>query len=333
MSIGKKLKLLYMGTPDFAAVSLQYLIEQGYQITGVVCRADKPRGRGMQVQAPPVKLAAEAAGLPVYQPETLKNGAFQPVLQETVPDLIVVVAYGKILPADVLTYPKLGCINLHGSLLPKYRGAAPIQRAVMNGDTVTGLTTMYLSQGMDEGDMILKTETDIGATETTGELTERLAHLGAPLLAETIDRIAEGTAVRIPQDPAAATYATMLDKSEGHLDFTRPANALYCVYRALTPALSVSTTFRGKSVKITEMRLNGEETCGGTPGEVVRCTKDGISVCCGDGRLLTFEGLAPEGKRAMTAADFINGRAVRPGDRFGEPAGEKNAAAQAPSCN
>ena len=123
MSIGKKLKLLYMGTPDFAAVSLQYLIEQGYQITGVVCRADKPRGRGMQVQAPPVKLAAEAAGLPVYQPETLKNGAFQPVLQETVPDLIVVVAYGKILPADVLTYPKLGCINLHGSLLPKYRGA------------------------------------------------------------------------------------------------------------------------------------------------------------------------------------------------------------------
>ncbi len=176
--------------------------------------------------------------------------------------------------------------------------------------------------------MILKTETDIGPTETTGELTERLAHLGAPLLAETIDRIAEGTAVRIPQDPAAATYAAMLDKSEGHLDFTRPAHALYCVYRALTPALSVSTTFRGKSVKITKMRLGGEATCSGVPGEVVRCAKDGISVCCGDGHLLVLEGLAPEGKRAMAAADFINGRAVKLGDRFGEPAGEENAAAQ-----
>lgn len=331
------LRVLFMGTPEFAAVQLRALWEQkealDLSVVGAVCQPDKPRGRGKQLLPCAVKAYAQSVGIPVFQPQTLRDEAFAALLRECDPELIVVAAYGKLLPESVLQYPRLGCINVHGSLLPHYRGAAPIQRAVMNGDTVTGLTTMYLSQGMDEGDMILKTETDIGATETTGELTERLAHLGAPLLAETIDRIAEGTAVRIPQDPAAATYATMLDKSEGHLDFTRPANALYCVYRALTPALSVSTTFRGKSVKITEMRLNGEETCGGTPGEVVRCTKDGISVCCGDGRLLTFEGLAPEGKRAMTAADFINGRAVKPGDRFGEPAGEKNAAAQAPSCN
>lgn len=314
---GKQLNLLYMGTPAFAAVSLQYLIDQGYHITGVVCRADKPKGRGMQVLPPPVKVTAEAAGLPVYQPETLKDGALQPVLEATKPDLIVVVAYGKILPPDVLNAPRLGCINLHGSLLPKYRGAAPIQRAVMDGEKTTGLTTMYLSQGMDEGDMLLKTETEIGADETSGELTERLARLGAPLLAETIERLADGTAVRTPQNHAEATYAKMLEKAEGRLDFSQSADSLYRIYRALTPALSVTTAFRGKLVKVTEMCLSPVKACNGQNGEVIACSKQGIDVRCGDGSVLTLKALAPEGKRAMSAADFINGRAVQPGDCFG----------------
>lgn len=314
---GKKLRILYMGTPEFAAVSLKYLIDNGYCVTGAVCRADKPRGRGMQVLPPPVKVIAEAAGIPVFQPETLRGGALLPVLQETAPELIVVVAYGKILPLDMLAYPRLGCINLHGSLLPKYRGAAPIQRAVMNGEKKTGLTTMFLSQGMDEGDMLLTAETEIGADETAGELTARLAQLGAPLLAETIEQIAGGRIVRIPQRHEDATYAPMLDKAEGRLDFSRPAAELYCVYRGLTPALSVSARFRGKAVKLTAMRPEpAGEVCSGADGEIVRCGKEGIAVRCGDGRALIVTELAPEGKRAMGAADFINGRAVQTGERF-----------------
>lgn len=314
----KPLRILYMGTPEFAAVSLQYLVEQGYQVVGVVCRADKPRDRGMQLTPPPVKVTALQAELPVWQPETLRDGALLPVLEETKPDLIAVVAYGRILPSYVLDYPKYGCINLHGSLLPAYRGAAPIQRAVMNGDRTTGLTTMYLSEGMDEGDMILRLETEIGPDETAGALTERLAALGGPLLAETIDRIAAGTAPRVPQDPAQATYAAMLEKAEGKVDFTAAAQKIYDTYRGLTPAFSTSTMFRGKSVKLTGIaRDESGERPEGEPGQVIRCTKSGILVRCGDGCCLWLTELAPEGKRAMAAADFVNGRAVRPGDRFG----------------
>ena len=306
-----------MGTPEFAAVSLRYLIDNGYNVTGVVCRADKPRGRGMQVLPPPVKVVAEAAGIPIFQPETLRDGALLPFLQETEPELAIVVAYGKILPQYVLEYPRLGCINLHGSLLPKYRGAAPIQRALINGEQKTGLTTMFLSQGMDEGDMLLSTETEIGADETAGELTARLAQLGAPLLAETIERIADGSVERIPQRHEAATYAPPLDKAEGRLDFSRAAAALYNLYRGLTPALSVSTKFRGKTVKIAGMHPEaGGAVYPGADGEIIRCGKEGIAVRCGDGRALILAELAPEGKRAMSAADFINGRAVRVGERF-----------------
>ncbi|MBR5520053.1 MAG: methionyl-tRNA formyltransferase, partial [Clostridia bacterium] len=236
-------------------------------------------------------------------------------LEETQPDLIVTVAYGRLLPQYVLDYPKYGCINLHGSLLPKYRGAAPIQRAVMNGDTVTGVTTMFLSLGMDEGDMLLKAETEIGADETAGELMDRLAIFGAPVLAETIDRIADGTIVRTPQDPALATHAAMLDKAEGKLDFQKSARELYCIFRGLTPALSVSTTFRGKSVKITAVHPT-DAGAKGEPGEIIAADKAGITVATADGALVVTE-LAPEGKRAMAAADFINGRQVKIGEFFG----------------
>lgn len=315
MANGKELRILFMGTPDFAAASLEYLIQNGYTIVGLVCRADKPKNRGMQIMPPPCKLVAGAAGLPIYQPETLKDGSFQSVLDETQPDLIVTVAYGRLLPQYVLDYPKYGCINLHGSLLPKYRGAAPIQRAVMNGDAVTGVTTMFLSLAMDEGDMLLKKETPIGPDETAGELMDRLAVLGAPVLAETIDKIADGTVVRTPQNHAEATYAAMLDKAEGRMDFSKSAQSLYCIYRGLTPALSVSSTFRGKSVKITAMHP-ADEAFAGAAGEIVRADKNGIVVSCGEGALVVTE-LAPEGKRAMAAADFINGRQVKTGEFFG----------------
>ena len=203
-----------MGTPDFAACSLRKLLDEDFEVVGAFCQPDKPRGRGHRLQACEVKNAVLAAGLPVFQPERLRDGAALEILRELRPDIIVVVAYGRILPDEILTLPKYGCVNVHGSLLPKYRGSAPIQRAVMDGAPETGVTTMYLASEMDAGDMIFSASTPIGPTETAGELFDRLAPMGAELLVKTLRAIEAGTAPRIPQDHGAATYAPPLTREE-----------------------------------------------------------------------------------------------------------------------
>lgn len=307
----KKLKILYMGTPEFARANLEYLIAGGYDIAAVVCRADAASGRGRKLTPPPVKLCAEKYGIPVFQPQTLKDGAFAGEMAAIAPELSVVVAYGRLLPGYMLDAPKYGTINLHGSLLPEYRGAAPIQRAIMDGKSATGLTTMYLSPGMDEGDMILRAETGIGCDETAGELTARLAEIGAPLLARTIDLIAEGTAPRTPQDHSAATFAPMITKDEARLDFTMEAGRVYNIFRGCTPNPGVTAQLRGRVIRITAMERC--EGLSGRPGEVVEAGRQGAAIACGSGAVRILR-LAPEGKKEMSAGDFVNGRGIEKGE-------------------
>jgi methionyl-tRNA formyltransferase len=310
-------RILFMGTPEFASTCLEYLIKNGYNIVGVVCQPDSPRDRGHKIAPPPVKQCLKDLSVPVCQPETLKNCALLPFLEQTKPDLIAVVAYGRILPMYVLEYPKYGCINLHGSVLPKYRGAAPIARAIMNGEEKTGLSTMYLAQGMDEGDIIFTLETQIGGRETAGDLTARLAALGAPLLAKTIDAVAAGTAPRTPQDHERATYAPPIQKHETRLDFSMSAKRVYNTFRALTPNPGTTTLCRGRILKITDMDYYDESIPGGAAGEVVYASKKALAVRCGDGNAVCILRLAPEGKREMGYADFINGRGVSEGEILG----------------
>lgn len=304
-------RILYMGTPEFALTPLEYLLEKGLNIVGLVCRPDAPAGRGHKTCPPCVKPAAADRCIPVFQPRTLKDGAFAEELERIDPDLIVVVAYGMILPKYVLERPRYGCINLHGSLLPKYRGAAPIQRAIMNGEKKTGVCTMFLSEGMDEGDVIDSVQTEIGEDETAGELAARLSALGAPLLYETIVKVFEGKADRRPQNHAEATYAPMIKKQEGWLDFSLPVRKIYNIFRGVTPNPGARARLGGKVLKITAAALCGGS--GGQAGEIVACTKEGIDIATGEGYFRILR-LSPEGKREMAAAEFLCGRGARVGD-------------------
>lgn len=308
-----KPKILYMGTPEFAAVQLRALIDAKADVAAVVCQPDSRGSRGMKLTAPPVAEAAKAAGIRLEQPETLKAGALLPLLNEIQPELIVVVAYGRLLPEYVLSCPRLGCINLHGSLLPRYRGAAPIQRAVMAGETTTGLSTMYLSKGMDEGDVIYEQTAEIGPDETAGELTERLARLGAPLLIKTIDDIAAGIAPRTAQNAAEATFAPMITKEEANLNFTMPAHELYNMFRGLTPNPGARCAHRGKTMKIIEMRM-AEGSFTEQPGYIASADKMGAVVVCGDGKAVRLLKVAPEGKSVMPVAALVNGRGIAAGE-------------------
>ena len=229
------MNIMFMGTPDFALISLEKLAERGYNVTSVVCREDKPKGRGGQMAMPPTKEFAIQKGINVYQPASFKDGAFKEVLEKENPDIIIVVAYGRILPEYVLNYPKYGCINLHGSILPKYRGSAPIQWTVINGDELAGISTMFMDVGLDTGDIIDIYTTPLGKTETAGELFDRLAVSGAELLCETIEKIKNGTAKRTPQNENEATYAPMLSKEMGKLDFAMPAEKIRNLVRGLSP--------------------------------------------------------------------------------------------------
>ncbi len=314
MKTSKEIRILFMGTPEIASASLTYLIEQGYNIVGVVCRPDRRRDRGQKICAPPVKDCGEFHCVPVIQPETLKDEAFAPYLEEYLPELIVVVAYGKILPKYVLDYPKYGCLNLHASILPLYRGAAPIQRSIMNGELETGLSTMYMSEGMDEGDVIHTVKTPIAQDETAGELSARLADLGGPLLAKTIDEVVAGTNPRIPQEHLEATYAPMISKTESRLDFSKSAKEVYNTFRGLTPNPGTNICNRGRLLRITRMSLSEGKTPKGKPGEVVCASKQGLFICCGDGRSISIDRLAPQGRREMSFLDYVNGRCIKKGD-------------------
>ncbi len=302
------MRILFMGTPDLAKECLRAVYEKdGTDILGVVTQTDKPKGRGMKMIAPPVKVFAEEHGIPVWQPQTLKDGAFEDVLKTLDPDLIIVVAYGKILPRYVLDYPKYGCINAHGSLLPKYRGAAPIQRAIIDGETVTGITSMYMDDGIDTGDMILKLECPITETDDFGTLHDKLADLAGRAMCMTIDQINDGTITRTKQ-PDEGNYAAKITKEDCLIDFTKSPREVYNQIRGLSPMpYAMTHTPDGKLLKFTTAELPTKETTDAKPGIVLSVDGGKIKIACGGG-VLTVTGVVPEGKKPMPAADYLRGR-------------------------
>jgi len=308
------LNILFMGTPDFARDSLDALYNANYNIIGVVTNPDRPKGRGMKMIASPVKEYAIEKGLEVYQPEKVKsNIEFIETIKKLNPDVICVVAYGKILPKDILDIPKLGCINVHGSILPKYRGAAPIQWAVLNGDKTTGVTTMYMDVGMDTGDMILKEEVEIGDSETTGELWERLSKIGAKLLVETIKQIEAGTAPRIPQDEEFS-HAPMLNKEMSKIDWnTMSKEKINNLVRGLDPIMGTYTMYEGKKIKIWKVKISKESYGNELAGTImVADSKFGLTVKTIDGAVNVLEIQGENGKR-MSVCDFLRGNKLEVG--------------------
>lgn len=298
------MNIMFMGTPDFALVSIKKLWEKGYNVTSVVTRSDKGQGRNMKITMPPVKEFAIEKGINVYQPESLKNGELLEVLKNEKPDLIIVVAYGKILPEYVLDYPKLGCINLHGSILPKLRGSAPIHWSVINGEEFAGATTMYMNKGLDTGDIIDVYKTKIGESETAGELYDRIAEEGAELLCETVEKIINGSATRTPQNDAEATYAPMLTKEMGKIIFDRTAKEIYNQIRGLNPwPVAYITTNKG-ILKVYSAEITDENSVG-IPGEITD-RKNALVIQTGKGKI-EFKEVQLQGKKRMSAEDFLRG--------------------------
>ena len=299
-----------MGTPDFASASLERLYADGFEICAVFTQPDKQRGRGMQLSCSPVKEFAVQKGIPVYQPESLRREEAVQLVQNLNPDVIAVVAYGKIIPDEIIHASKYGAINLHGSLLPKYRGAAPIQWAVLNGDRITGVCTFFINSRMDAGDLIYSLETEIGETETSGELFERLKTIGADLLSRTLKDVECGTAPRTPQNEADATYVTRLDKSLSPIDWNRtPREVLKWIY-GLQPWPVATTMLLGKEIRIFQAEYTDRMT-DLPPGSVVAADGQGIVFACRDGSCLTVTELQQPGKRRMSAAEFLRGHPLQ----------------------
>ena len=302
-----------MGTPDFAVFSLRALVEAGEDVIGVITQPDKPKGRGYALTPPPVKVYAEQMGLPVWQPTTLRDESFAELLAELDPELIAVVAYGKILPESVIKYPKYRCVNVHGSLLPEYRGAAPMQRAIIDGKATTGITTMYMDIGLDTGDMILKDEIAIEDSDNFESIHDKLGALGAEMLVKTVALIKDGKAPAKAQDDSKATYAAKIEKADCLLDFSRTARELHCLIRGLSPIpLSFTHTPDGKLLKVISAERI-DKSYNAVAGEVVSLEDGGITVACGEGAV-KITAVLPEGKGRMPAADFVRGRKVALGD-------------------
>ncbi len=307
------MRIVFMGTPDFAVPSLQALIDAGHDVCAVYTQPDKPQGRKQILTAPPVKTLALEHDIPVFQPNTLKNEDEQARLRELAPEVIIVVAYGKLLPKAVLDIPPHGCINVHGSLLPRWRGAAPIQWAVIAGDEMAGVTTMQMAEGLDTGDMLLTYETKVGEKETAGELFDRLAQSGAELLIQTLVKLDEITPR--PQDDAQSCYAHMLDKQMAVIDWSKSAHEIDCLIRGLNPWPIALTTLSGERLKV----FAAEKAAGnGEPGTVLEADpKKGLTVACGEGALKLTEIQLVGGKR-MKATDFLRGHAIEVGTKLGE---------------
>lgn len=305
------MRIVFMGTPDFAVPSLQALIDAGHDVCAVYTQPDKPQGRKQILTAPPVKTLALEHDIPVFQPNTLKNEDEQARLRELAPEVIIVVAYGKLLPKAVLDIPPHGCINVHGSLLPRWRGAAPIQWAVIAGDEMAGVTTMQMAEGLDTGDMLLTYETKVGEKETAGELFDRLAQSGAELLTETLVKLDEITPR--PQDDAQSCYAHMLDKQMAVIDWSKSAHEIDCLIRGLNPWPIALTTLSGERLKVfAAEKANGN----GEPGTVLEADpKKGLTVACGEGALKLTEIQMVGGKR-MKATDFLRGHVIEVGTKL-----------------
>lgn len=305
------MRIVFMGTPDFAVPSLQALIDAGHDVCAVYTQPDKPQGRKQILTAPPVKTLALEHDIPVFQPNTLKNEDEQARLRELAPEVIIVVAYGKLLPKAVLDIPSHGCINVHGSLLPRWRGAAPIQWAVIAGDEMAGVTTMQMTEGLDTGDMLLTYETKVGEKETAGELFDRLAQAGAELLTETLVKLNDITPR--PQDDAQSCYAHMLDKQMAVIDWSKSAHEIDCLIRGLNPWPIALTTLSGERLKV----FAAEKAAGnGEPGTVLEADpKKGLTVACGECALKLTEIQLVGGKR-MKATDFLRGHAIEVGTKL-----------------
>ena len=305
--------IMFMGTPEISMLCLKKLIEDGHGISAVISREDKPRGRGNVMTPTPTKALALEAGIPVYTPKTLRDESFTELLREISPELIVVVAYGKILPKEVIDFPKYGCINLHVSLLPKYRGAAPMQRAIMEGEGETGVTVMYMDEGLDTGDILAVKKFPIGPTDDFEAIHDRSAEVGSVLLSETIEKIEAGTVERTKQDDSLATYAKKVEKEDCKLNFTLSAKKLDFIIRGVTPIPGAFAYLNGKMLKINKATpVKGT----GSAGEVIAVSDKGegsVTIACGEGALLVTC-VIPEGKGKMTAGDFVRGRKIAVGD-------------------
>lgn len=310
------MRIVFMGTPDFAVPSIRALYEAGHEIQAVFCQPDKPKGRGHKLAAPPVKEFAVEKGIPVYQPNSLKNGGEEYIkaLEDLSPDCIVVAAYGKILPKSVLDIPKYGCVNVHGSLLPKYRGAGPIQWAVLNDEKTTGITTMLMGEGLDTGDMLLKCETEIGENETASELFDRLAEMGAELIVETLDKLEKGEVTPVPQNEEEATYAPMLTKELSPIDFTKSARAVHKQICGLSDWPCATTTIDGKRIKVYRSEI-AEGKSDKPAGTVVNAKN--LTIVCGDG-LIKFTEIQAEGSKRMAVSDYLRGKPVAEGTLLGK---------------
>lgn len=300
------MNILFMGTPDFAVPSLKALVEAGHTLVGVFTQPDRPKNRGMKLQAPPVKELAIQSNIPVYQPEKLRDGSALEIIRSLEPELIVVAAYGRILPKEILDYPEFGCINVHSSLLPKYRGAAPIHWAILNGETESGVTIMHMAEALDAGDIISQTKTPIDPEETVEALHDRLALMGAALLVQTIEEIGKGMATRTPQDEAQVSFAPMLSRALSPMDWSRSALELHNQVRGLVPWPAATAEFSGARCKIWKTKVldeHSQQPC----GTILEASNAGIKVACGGGSVLLVEELQAEGKRRMSAADYLRG--------------------------
>lgn len=308
------MRVIYMGTPDFAVHALKSIVEAGHEVVACFTQPDKAKGRSKALQPTPVKLQAMEYGIPVYQPVKLREQENVDIIRNYAPDAIVVAAYGQILPESILNIPKYGCVNIHASLLPKYRGAAPIEWAIMDGEKETGVTTMYMAKGLDTGDMIEQAVVPISDDDTGETLTEKLAASGAELILSTLTKLEAGTAVRTPQDDSQSCYASMLTKNMGDIDFTRPAEQIELLVRGLQPWPCAYTRIGGKNVKIYgAIVVSREENV--QPGEITMVTKKAFAIACGQDALQITR-LQPEGKKPMDAAAFLAGNKLVAGQHI-----------------
>jgi methionyl-tRNA formyltransferase len=311
------LRLVFCGTPAFAIPSLRQLLADPYfRVESVVTQPDRPKGRGKKTASSPVKDAALEAGIAIYQPEKIRSESSFDYFKRLAPDVVVIIAYGQIIPASLIAIPRLGWINLHGSLLPKYRGAAPINWAMVNGEKVTGLTTMQIDAGLDTGPMLLKYQTGIGADETAPELYDQLAVAGAPLVVETLKKLDAGEIVATQQDNSQASLAPPLKKEDGRIDWYLPAPKIYNRIRGLQPWPGAFTTFRGATCRLWGKPLK-PVAAGGMPGIILPTQEDGLLVLCGGATVLHVEYVQVEGRNRVTDREFMNGARITPGERFG----------------
>ena len=306
------MRIVFMGTPEFAVPSLKSLTEAGYEICGVFTQPDKPKNRGMKLQASPVKEYALSVGLPVFQPAKMRDGEALAILRDLEPDLIAVAAYGKILPVDILELPPLGCVNVHSSLLPKYRGAAPINWAILNGEDETGVTIQRMAEGVDTGDILAQAGTPIGLSENAAQLLARLAQMGAELLMETVRKLETGTAKATPQDESRASHAPMLSKELSPMDWSKSARQLHDQVRGLYPWPSAVAVLDGVRCKIIRTTIINE-AADRLPGTVLQADKKGLRVACGDGGVLEILELQPDGKKVMPSVAFLLGHPIQAG--------------------